>query len=86
MNIFVQEENLVSHRVGTVSQRRTTNVRGFDSERGTRNVSLENINKWPPLLLRSSYLFNSMFVKWTPTALKGKGNLCDKKKALSVPV
>lgn len=30
------------------------------------NVSQENINKWPPLLLRSSYLHDYMFIKWTP--------------------
>lgn len=44
----------------------STNI--FDSEHRTWNVPHENINKWPPLLLRFSSSRDFMFVKWTPIA------------------
>lgn len=40
----------------------------------SEHVSHENTNKWPPLLLRSFYLHDFMFIKWTPIVTRGEGN------------
>lgn len=49
------------------------------------NVSHENVNKWPPLLLRFSLYLHYCFVKWTPKEKKGNHVIWPLKSKLNIP-